>query len=116
MIVGGTKTDGTLNRTVYISYDNGVNWGQGNELLQLPKEIPTMTECDNVVMNVRKKPSFPDAWKKAARRSHNVEVDGDNIYWDCPYIYLIGGFGSDGKLYDTVWRGVIARLSFTPII
>lgn len=116
MIVGGTKTDGTLNRTVYISYDNGVNWGQGSELLQLPKEIPTMTECDNVVMNVRKKALLSDAWKKAARRSHNVEVDGDNIYWDCPYIYLIGGFGSDGKLYDTVWRGVIARLSFTPII
>lgn len=64
MIVGGTKTDGTLNRTVYISYDNGVNWGQGSELLQLPKEIPTMTECDNVVMNVRKKPSFQTHGRK----------------------------------------------------
>lgn len=116
MIIGGSKTDGTLNRTVYISYDNGVNWGPGSELLQLPKEIPTMTECDNVVMTLRKKALLSDAWKKAARRSHNVEVDGDNIYWDCPYIYLIGGFDPQGNLYNTIWRGVLARLSFTPVI
>lgn len=116
MIIGGSKTDGSLNRTVYISYDNGVNWGSGSELLQLPKEIPTMTGCDNVVMTVRKKALLSDAWKKAAHRSHNVEVDGDNIYWDCPYIYLIGGFDPQGKLYNTIWRGVLARLSFTPVI
>lgn len=116
MIIGGSKSDGTLNRTVYISYDNGVNWGAGSELLQLPKEIPTMTECDNVVMSVRKKANLSDAWKKAMRRSHNVEVNGDEIYWDCPYIYLMGGYNPDGQLYDTIWRGVLARLSFTPVI
>ncbi len=116
MIIGGSKKDGTLNRTVYISYDNGVNWGPGSELLQLPKEIPTMTECDNVVMSVRKKANLSDAWKKAARRSHNVEVNGDEIYWDCPYIYLMGGFNPQGELYNSIWRGVLARLTFTPVI
>ena len=116
MIIGGSKKDGTLNRTVYISYDNGVNWGPGSELLQLPKEIPTMTERDNVVMSVRKKANLSDAWKKAARRSHNVEVNGDEIYWDCPYIYLMGGFNPQGELYNSIWRGVLARLTFTPVI
>lgn len=116
MIIGGSKTDGTLNRTVYISYDNGVNWGPGSGQLQLPKEIPTMTGCDNVVMTVRKKALLSDAWKKAARRSHNVEVNGDAILWDCPYISLIGGFDPQNKLYNTIWRGVLARLTFTPVI
>lgn len=116
MIIGGTKADGSLNRTVYISYDNGVNWGPGSEQLQLPKEIPTMTACDNVVATQRKKALLSDAWKKAAHRSHNVVVDGDNIYWDCPYIFLIGGYGTNGKLCNTIWRGVLARLSFTPVI
>ncbi len=115
MVMGGTKEDGSLNRTVYISYDNGVNWGEGSELLQLPEEIPTMTDFDNVVMNHRMKANLSDAWKKA-RRSHNIEVDGDEIYWDCPYIYLLGGFNPSGQLYDTIWRGVLVRLTYTPVI
>lgn len=116
MIMGGTKEDGSLNRTVYISYDNGVNWGVGNTQLQLPEEIPTMTDFDNVVMNHRMSANLSDAWKKAARRTHNVEVNGDEIYWDCPYIYLLGGFNPSGQLYNTIWRGVLVRLSFMPVI
>ena len=44
------------------------------------------------------------------------QVEGGIITWECPYIYLIGGYGPDGKLYDTIWRGVLNRLTFTPII
>ncbi|MDE7443730.1 MAG: hypothetical protein K2M65_06190, partial [Muribaculaceae bacterium] len=35
--------------------------------------------------------------------------------WECPYIYVFGGYDADGKLQNTVWRGVINRLSFKPI-
>ena len=116
MLLGGTLADGTLNRTVYISYDNGVNWSKGNDDLQLPEDIPTMTGCDNVVANHRRQANLSDYWKKTTRSGHNVEVDGDLILWDCPYIYLIGGFDPQGKLYNTIWQGVLARLTFTPII
>lgn len=115
MVMGGTNNDGTLNRTVYISFDNGVNWGKGSDSLQLPEEIPTMTDFDNVVMNHRKKANLSDAWKKATR-AHDIEVSGDEIYWDCPYIYLLGGFDPQGSLYNTIWRGVLVRLTDTPVI
>ncbi len=114
MIMGGTKADNSLNRMVYISYDNGVNWGEGGELLQLPAEIPAMTQCDNVVMYTKKSANLSDYWTRAG--GSTPEVDGDVLKWECPYIYLIGGYGSDGKLYDSIWRGVLARLTFTPII
>lgn len=107
--------DEELNRTVYVSYDNGVNWGKGAQGLQLPKEIPTMMNCDNVVMNTRRKALLSAMWDKETR-SHNIEIDGDNIYWDCPYIYLIGGYSPGGNLYNSIWRGVLTRLSFTPVI
>lgn len=118
MVIGGRQSDGKLNRTVYISYDNGVNWGRGNEKLQLPKNIPTMTECDNVVMTTQRDANLSDYWKgdNSGKRKINVWTEGDIIYWDCPYIYLIGGVDPTGKLCNTVWRGVLARLSFTPII
>lgn len=103
-----------INRTLYISYDNGVNWGPASKKLQLPTEIPAMANCDNVVMNHRRTALISDYWKKASR-TRAMEIDGDKILWDCPYIYLIGGQDAEGKLNNTIWRGVLARLYFTPI-
>lgn len=114
MVIGGTKSDNTLNRTVYISYDNGVSWSKGNEQLQLPEEIPTMTGCDNVVMYSQKKAAISDYWTRAG--GSTPSVDGDYIIWECPYIYLLGGKNENGNLQNSIWRGVLARFTFTPII
>lgn len=113
MVIGGTLDEDEQNSLVYISYDNGVTWSKGSESLQLPEEIPAMTGCDCLVVQRREQANFSDAWKT---RSHNIEVDGDIIYWDCPYIYMMGGFSRSGNLYNTIWQGVLARLTFTPVI
>lgn len=117
MLVGGRMEDGSFNRTVYISYDNGVNWTKGVSSLQLPKSIPAMTQCDNVVHNTEMQANLSDIWKvkRAVRSRAEYEIAGDVITWGCPYIYLFGGYAPDGKLYDTIWRGVLTRLTFTPI-
>ena len=118
MLLGGRKTDGSFNRTVYISYDNGVNWSKGNELLQLPEMIPTMTRCDNVVMGTVKSSDLADAWKVVKRSPRRIkyEVDGETITWECPYIYLFGGYDTDNRLYNTIWQGVLTKLTFAPVI
>ncbi|MDE5869319.1 MAG: hypothetical protein K2H18_03720, partial [Muribaculaceae bacterium] len=98
MVLGGEKEDGSFNRTVYISYDSGVNWREGDALLQLPSIIPAMTECDNIVKFTTESTNLSDAWKIMARKGSakiRWNVDGDILTWECPYIYLIGG-------YDTV--------------
>ena len=46
----------------------------------------------------------------------NYDIDGYIINWDCPYIYLYGGLDAQGTLHNSVWRGVINRLTFVPII
>jgi len=120
LVAGGEMADGTFNRTVYISYDNGVNWRKGDKLLQLPDIIPAMTSCDNVVLYTEKHDNLSDAWKimtpAASRRKVKWSVNGDIITWECPYIYLIGGFDTRHQLYNTIWRGALNRLSFAPII
>lgn len=118
MLVGGRMEDGSFNRTVYISYDNGVNWSKGASSLQLPEIIPAMTQCDNIVSDTDMSANLSDAWKVKRRIStrSDYELDGDIIRWGCPYIYLFGGYAADGKLQDTIWRGVLSRLTFTPII
>ncbi|MDE6393568.1 MAG: hypothetical protein K2L59_09930 [Muribaculaceae bacterium] len=118
MLLGGRKADGEFNRTVYISYNNGVNWATGATSLQLPEEIPAMVGVDNVVASNEMSANISDAWKKTARGPARIKVEtvGDVVIWECPYIYLFGGYAPDGTLYDTIWQGVLTRLTFTPII
>ncbi|MDE7412484.1 MAG: hypothetical protein K2N05_01660 [Muribaculaceae bacterium] len=119
MIVGGEMQNGDFNRTLYISYDNGVNWKRGSSSLQLPDVIPPMTQCDNIVMTTTQDTNLSDAWKiMAPKNGRKVKwnVDGDILSWECPYIYLIGGMDADHQLCNTIWRGVLNRLKFAPVI
>lgn len=118
MLVGGRQKDGSFNRNVYISYDNGVNWSLGTKSMQLPDVIPAMDYCDNIVVDIEKSANLSDSWKsvKISPRKINYWVNGDVIFWDCPYIYLFGGYSPSGKLYTNIWRGVLSRLTFVPVI
>lgn len=119
MVVGGEKADGSFNRNVYISYDSGVNWREGDAQLQLPDMIPAMTECDNIVVFTSKSTNLSDSWKimaKDSRQKVKWSVDGDILSWECPYIYLIGGYDNNRILFNTIWRGALNRLQGAPLI
>lgn len=121
--VGGVKSDGSLNHDLYLSYDNGVNWFVGSSLIQMPEYIPCMKNADNVIVNVKLSGNIePKGW--SAMPSHKLpswyklktNINGYDVTWECPYIYLIGGEDAENNLYDTIWRGVINRLAFIPIV
>lgn len=118
MLIGGRKNDGTFNRDVYISYNNGVDWTLGTTSMQLPESVPTLDYCDNIVIDIEKSANLSDGWKTSYknRRKLNYTVDGDIITWECPYIYLFGGYYPDGSLNTRIWRGVLGRLTFVPVI
>lgn len=119
MLLGGEMEGGEFNRTVYISYDNGVNWKKGDAFIQLPNVIPAMTLCDNMVLYTSKETNISNAWNvvtKSYRTKSDWSVDGDILSWECPYIYLIGGFDTNSVLCNTIWRGALNRLSSAPLI
>lgn len=120
---GGIKADGTFNKELYISYDNGVNWFIGSSLLQMPDYIPGMQNMDNIIFATELSSNIePKGWSNMPIKQlpswYKIKyaTDGYNITWDCPYIYLIGGQDANNKLYNTIWKGVINRLSFVPLI
>lgn len=122
LLIGGKDSDSKYYRTPLVSHDNGVTWSAGSTLMQLPGFLPDLAYADGIVIATPLKADLADGWKKTrALGSGNwseldYTTEGTEITWQCPYIYLIGGNTNAGILSDAIWRGVLARLEFTPII
>lgn len=121
IVFGGRLADGTLNRTVYLSYDNGVNWKRGDQLVQLPDFIPALYGCDCLTASHPMEGNLADGWtkmpaRKGAMKRIVYDIDGYEIRWECPYLFIFGGYGADGALNTSVWRGVLSRLQSMPLI
>lgn len=120
MLIGGLRSDGKYNRTIYASYDNGVNWYAVDTFMQLPEHFPSLRNLDGIMIEWPKQASLTNNWTDTssrglpgmARVKYNVE--DYEVYWDCPYIYIYGGINETGSLNDEIWRGVLNRLTFMP--
>ena len=125
---GGLKADGECQRTVYASFNRGVNWSVANQLLQLPDTITPRYLAQALVLpqtkyvdGSRSASIWTDYTLPALPRWLTIEAAAGSratkpvTEWECPYIYLFGGYQADGTLCNDVWRGVVNRLSFAPL-
>ncbi|MCC8176694.1 MAG: DUF6242 domain-containing protein [Bacteroidales bacterium] len=129
---GGELADGMVSKEVYLSKDMGIHWKLADDLLQLPDYIPAMTNSQALVVDktLYANSSNADAWSEMASTplprwwqvyqpkgipGASSRATKPITEWECPYIYLFGGTTASGTLYNTVWRGVINRLSFKPL-
>lgn len=126
---GGLQADGSVSKTLYISYDNGIRWRKADDLLQLPSYIPAIYDAQAIVMPsilTASRAMTDGSWEPIPSRRIPawlmVETPGmmsravsPITEWECPYIYLFGGRDASGVLQNTIWRGVINRLTFKPL-
>ena len=123
---GGLDQEGYPGKNVYISIDMGLNWKLADDLMQLPDYIPAMGDAQALVFNrtiqARGASSWVEYpskdlpyWWEIASPIHS-RVSQPINKWDAPYIYLFGGYDKEGNLYNTIWRGIINRLSFKPVV
>lgn len=105
-------TDGIkLNRTLYTSVDYGIKWNVGGQLLQLPDFIPSFYGAQAFVAESTLSVSRNSIWNEYVSSRATAPI----TEWDCPYIYIFGGYDKDGNLNRSIWRGTINRLSFKPL-
>lgn len=118
LIFGGILADGSFNRTMFMSYDNGVTWHSANASMNLPQQLPSLSAIDAFTADLTLDADLAESWQKVLRTQTRAsyDIDGTVISWQCPYIFLYGGKLSDGSLSSELWRGVLMRLNFTPII
>lgn len=106
MAMGGRNTAGQLTNTVYISTNRGYSWSKARQQLQLPQYMGKFTDAQAIVMSSTYKSDIAAA---------PARIIKPTVEWECPYIYLFGGIGEQATLNNTVWRGVINRLTFKPL-
>ncbi|MCM1504305.1 MAG: DUF6242 domain-containing protein [Muribaculum sp.] len=126
----GRNSDGYLSRKVYISRDQGLNWHEADELMQLPDDMSAFAAARGFVckeyLNASSAAQSTDAWKPFNMRglpawwSLPTEYSTSRAVkpiesWECPYIYVFGGEDAFGHARNQVWRGVINRLTFKPL-
>lgn len=125
LAVGGTDKDGVATKTVSISLDSGITWKTGDELLQLPDYIAAFSDAQAFVydteMSATRAASY--GWTPMQRRKlpawwqiPSTRASQPVTSWNCPYIYMFGGVNGSGVLQNNIWKGVINRLTFKPII
>lgn len=121
---GGINADGTINGSSYVSYDQGVNWEVAGTNLTLPDEVAGFYGAPAVVKLQTLPEELPtSAWSCVApnRLAPGYTVAASSRAtvpietWECPFIYLFGGYDATGTLRSTLWRGVINRLAFKPL-
>ena len=109
LVTGGRDAAGKLNTVTYISTDFGYNWRKAEDVLQLPAAIPAMYGATAFVLDTELRASLVPASVRA-RVSRPIES------WACPYIYLYGGYTAAGTPVPYIWRGMIYRLTFKPLV
>lgn len=122
LLFGGTENDGEMNRKVYITYDNGVHWSLAPDMMQLNDSLPSLEGADVIVAGYELTADLAEAWTKQPSTKTSLwtrasyTIDGYDITWVCPYLYVFGGYNEEDVLSTMIWRGVLARLEFTPLI
>ena len=106
-VMGGKLSDGSLNGNIYLSSTQGITWSVGDSTMSQPAFMPRFYGAQAVVGN---ETLAVGGAAGAPRRVPTLVTS-----WDCPCIYLFGGYNDRGELLPSVWRGVYNRLTNTPV-
>ncbi len=125
--IGGLCEDG-IHRTVVYSKDWGMTWAEAPDLMQLSDEVPVYYGSSAFVYSTTMHLSRnSQGWSEMAVKklyphctmllpnARQSRVTEAITQWECPAIYLMGGYEADGTCADEIWRGVILRYTFDPV-
>jgi hypothetical protein len=105
--MGGKKADGTLNSNIYLSTTQGITWTKGDSTMTQAGFMPKFYGAQAFV---NEETLTPNAGQYLPRRVQTLVAS-----WECPFIYLFGGYNDQGALLPYVWRGVYNRMTNYPV-
>lgn len=106
-VMGGRLDDGTLNSTIYLSNTQGITWFEADSTMTQPSHMPKFFGAQ----------AFVNVETLTASGANNMprRIQSPVTSWDCPFIYLMGGYNDEGELLPYIWRGVFNRMTNYPV-
>lgn len=99
---GGRTPEGEIDPTVYLSYDRGVHWTKAPQYMQFSSVFKPMT-----------------GYQVLAETSELGGISSRAVkpitFWECPFLYILGGYDASGKLNEDIWRGALNAFRIKPI-
>lgn len=124
VLIGGRLVTGAINRIVYYSPDFGLTWKKAPDLMQLNIDVPTYYGSSafaySTMMQVSRATSLwlpmPVA-QLPANCGFEIPAKGSRVSeapteWECPAIYVFGGYDAANQAQNSLWRGVILRYTY----
>lgn len=106
-VMGGKLADGTLNDKVYLSRNQGVTWVVGDSTMAQPSYMHKFYGAQAFV-------NFETLSATGASYLPR-RVQSAVTTWECPFVYLLGGYDEQGALLPFMWRGVYNRMTNYPV-
>lgn len=106
-VMGGKLSTGKLNGTIYLSSNQGVTWAKGDSTISQPAHVTKFYGAQAFVQSETLSSSTP--------RYVPGRVQAIVDTWECPFIYLFGGYDDQGRLLPNLWRGVYNRMTYYPL-
>jgi len=106
-MLGGIKADGSINKTVYISTDQGISWAVADDEYQLPATVPYSYKGQALVR-------WEDVTFSDLRVRRRNAPDQPLVSWETPFIYLFGGI-TNSEWIEVIHRGVLLRMWWDPL-
>ena len=106
-VMGGRLADGTLNEKIYLSNSQGITWSQADSTIAMPSYMPKFYGAQAFVNNETMTVSGANYLPR--------RVQSPITSWECPFIYLMGGYNDQGELLPYTWRGVYNRMTNYPV-
>ncbi len=121
-ILLGGHSGGNYLRDIYYSVNNGVDWLEAGDDLELPDDIGGRAFASALVLTepISTQRTQSTAWRMLETPVALPELTQlrNEEQQTAPYVYMFGGkriVSGNVDVYNQVWRGIINRLTFTPI-
>ena len=106
-LMGGKLDDGKLNSDIYLSTTQGITWTAADSTITQATHITPFYGAQAFVVS---ETLTANVASNMPRR-----ISSDNGTWECPFVYLFGGYNKEGSLLPNVRRGVYNRKTNYPV-
>lgn len=106
-VMGGRLGNGSLNDDIYLSSTQGITWSKADSTIAFPSYVPEFYGAQAIVS--------VESMTASGASYLPRRIQSPVTSWDCPFIYLIGGYDAQGELIPYVWRGVFNRMTNYPV-